>query len=122
MTNTIIIQGRLGADPKPGTKKDGTAYCKLDLATEDGYGQNKRTLWNTVFCRYKTAEIAQKYCHKGDLINVTGRLTYTERTGSDGKKQKDYSIIASNIDFCTRAAPKSDDRGAALDRDSELPA
>ena len=123
MTNTIIIQGRLGADPKPGTKKDGTPYCRIDLATDDGYGQDKRTLWNTVWCTNKTAEIAAKYCRKGDMVNITGRLTYTERTGSDGRKQKDYSIVATFIDFCSGSRRATDGGGDKVyDWNDELPA
>mgnify|MGYP000539140486 CR=1 FL=1 len=96
--NRVILVGNLGADPEMRYTADGTAVCKFSLATsrkytgKDGQKQEKTEwhrviLWNTNFS--KLADIAEKYCKKGDKVYIEGSIEY--RSWQDREGQTKYT-------------------------------
>ena len=114
--NHVHIIGRLGGDIELRHTPSGKAVCEVNIAVDDGYGENKKTAWlGTVFWD-KTAEIAAKFLSKGDQVGVTGRLTQDEWEDKEtGKKRTKTKITCERLyliggkkDGTPRPAPQSE--------------
>lgn len=115
MENTIIITGRLGADPETKDKGRGP-YTRASLAHSQGhYDKQSRqwvdadtpTAWFTVIAYNKTGEQLATM-HKGDMIMVCGKLTVNEWTPEAGTgpapvgTRTDLTIWASSVALVSR--------------------
>ena len=96
--NKVQLIGNLGADPEVRSIANGSRVATLSLATSrqwTGKGGDKQektewhrvVLWNSNF--NKLADIAEKYCHKGDKVYVEGAIEY--RSWQDREGQTRYS-------------------------------
>ena len=98
MGNVIIITGRLGKDPEQVDTKSGTPMCKFSLATDDGYGDNKRTNWHRVKVFGKTAEHCMTYLTKGRMVQVVGRIEY-DKYDKNGVTVYTTDVMANTVEF-----------------------
>ena len=98
MGNVIIITGRLGKDPEQVPTKSGTPMCKFSLATDDGYGDNKKTNWHRVKVFGKTAEHCMTYLTKGRMVQVVGRIEY-DKYDKNGVTMYTADVIANTVEF-----------------------
>jgi single-strand DNA-binding protein len=106
--NSVNIIGRVGNDIELRHTPSGKAVAEINLAVDDGWGENKKTAWIGVTVWGQTAEVAAKYVRKGDQIGVSGRLTQDEWQGKDGKTQRKTKVTCENLNL----PPKRDDRPA----------
>ena len=97
MGNVIIITGRLGKDPEQVDTKSGTPMCKFSLATDDGYGDNKRTNWHRVKVFGKTAEHCMTYLTKGRMVQVVGRIEY-DKYDKNGVTVYTTDVMANTVE------------------------
>lgn len=74
--NLVTLVGNVGKD----AEMKG-AMCVFTVATNDGYGDNKKTNWHSIKCFKQNAEFAAKYVKKGAKIAVTGSIDYSESNG-----------------------------------------
>jgi single-strand DNA-binding protein len=88
--NNINLIGRVGQTPELKTAKSGTSFINFSIATNDGFGEKKKTNWHNCTAFGKTAEIISKYVNKADLIGVNGEIDYNE---NDGKR---YTTVKVN--------------------------
>ncbi len=86
--NTINLVGRLGNDPE--VKENRTTFS---IATNDGFGEKKKTNWHNCVVFGKLAEIVNNYAKKGDNIAVQGSLDYYKT--QEGKVYA--SILVNNV-------------------------
>lgn len=97
--NKAILIGNLGADPEVRSTSNGSRVATLSLATSrqwkgaDGQRQEK-TQWHRVVCwnaqrGQQLADIAERYCKKGEKVYVEGEIEY--RTWQDKEGQTRYS-------------------------------
>jgi single-strand DNA-binding protein len=97
--NKVILIGNLGADPEVRSTSNGSRVATLSLATSrqwkgnDGQRQEK-TQWHRVICwnnakGQQLADIAERYCKKGEKVYVEGEVEY--RTWQDKEGQTRYS-------------------------------
>lgn len=77
----VIIAGRLGRNAEHRRTQDGTDICSFAVASDVGWGDNKRTIWVDVAKFGKGAEGLTKYLHKGDAVTVVGDLSTREHEG-----------------------------------------
>ena len=104
MLNNICLVGNLGGDPEIFySSEKGEPIASFSLAFR--MGQDK-TGWVKVTCFNKTAEIAEKYLHKGAKIALSGHLSYDKWEAEDGSQRSQVQIIANGLDFI-----KTDGRG-----------
>lgn len=112
--NKVILLGRLGKDPELRYTQSQIPCANFSMATSerwrDSSGETKEnTEWHQVVCWQKTAENVNKYCRKGDLVLVEGKL-YTETwTDKQGEKRYSTKIRANAINFLT---PKGGNQSA----------
>lgn len=96
--NNVNIIGRLGADPKVRHTPSGKAVAELNLAVDDGWGENKKTAWIGVVLWGATADLAGRALRKGDRVGITGRLSQDEwEDKATGKKQRKTKVTAESM-------------------------
>lgn len=98
MLNKVMLIGRLGRDPERKTTQSGKSVCTFTLATDTGYGDNKKTDWHNITVFDKTADNCAKYLHKGSPAYVEGRISY-DSYEKDGIKHTATKIIANSVLF-----------------------
>ena len=132
--NVCTFIGRLGKDPDMRYTQNGKAVASFSLAISRD-GKKDETDWIDFIAWEKTAELIANYCHKGDLIGVTGQLQQRSWE-KDGQKRTAHEVKVNRIDFCgggkKNAAPAPVEMEAApvemkvadfqvIDDDGELP-
>lgn len=101
--NICVISGNLGADPEIRYSQDGMAVATFSLAFRINGDKNG---WVKVACFKKTAELAEKYLHRGAKVAVTGMLDQDKWTTESGENRSSIKLIANGIEFI-----KTDGRG-----------
>jgi len=102
--NTCIITGNLGADPESFFSDGGTQVVSFRMAFRST--KDKTDNWVKITCFNKTAEIAEKYLHKGARVGITGMLDQDKWETNEGESRSALKLIANSIEFI-----KTDGRG-----------
>lgn len=77
----ITILGGVGKQPETRTTQNGKQVTGVSLAVDDGWGDNKRTLWFDCAVWGKRGEVISQHVKKGDKLCVTGELSTREHEG-----------------------------------------
>lgn len=79
--NRVTLIGHTGKDPDVRTLEGGIKVASLSFATTDkaytlpnGTQVPERTEWHNLILWNKTAELAEKFVHKGDKLYIEGKL------------------------------------------------
>lgn len=101
--NTVVITGRLGADPEHRTTAKGTSVLEFNVAVNervsDGNGGwTDRASWVKCVLFGKRADSLAKLLYRGSKVAVSGRL-HEERWEYDGKKRRKLSVVVEEIDL-----------------------
>ena len=114
--NKVIQIGRLTRDPENVPTKTGTTLVKFNLASDTGFGDNKKSMFIEVTCFSKTAEFVEKNFTKGKEILVEGSLSFEQWEDKDsGAKRSKHIIIASNVSFIG-SNKKEDDNKSLIEK------
>jgi len=102
--NKITIVGYLGRDPELRYTPQGTALCKMSIATTERRKNvtgemEEHTTWFRVTAWGRQAELANEYLAKGRQVYVEGRLRLEEYTDREGQKRFSAEVSASDIQF-----------------------
>ena len=97
--NKIFLVGRLGKDPESKATQNGTHVSNFTLATDDGYGDNKKTNWHNIVAFGKTADAVNSYLGKGSLVSVVGQVQYRSWDKKDGTKGYMTEVVADQVEF-----------------------
>lgn len=100
--NICVLTGNLGADPQIFYTSDGNPVASFSLAFNSG---KDKTSWIKVTAFNRTAEVCEKYLHKGAKVAVSGMLDL-DKWENDGETRSMIKAIAKNIEFI-----KTDGRG-----------
>lgn len=112
-TNKIHVIGRLTADPE---LKDvnGIPCVNFSLASDtrnkDADGNNTTNFYRVTAWR-KTAEVLEKYLHKGDKIYIEGDLVIRNYKNNNGEDRVAVNITVSDFEFIQTR--RNDDAPAA---------
>lgn len=105
--NKVILIGNLGADPEVKTTPSGGRVATLSLATSrqwkgaDGQKQEK-TQWHRIICwNNKTgaqlADVAERFCKKGEKVYIEGEIEYRSWQDKDGQTKYTTEINAREL-------------------------
>ena len=112
MVNSVVLIGRLTADPELRTTTSGKSVCNFRIAVskriKPSDGSPDADFFN-VNCWEKTAEFVSNYLHKGRLVAIEGRLQSRSYTTAEGAKREAIEVVASNVQGLDR--PKDDAGG-----------
>jgi single-strand DNA-binding protein len=102
--NKITIVGYLGRDPELRYTPQGTALCKMSIATTEkrknvAGEMEEHTTWFRVTAWGRQAELANEYLAKGRQVYVEGRLRLEEYTDREGQKRFSAEVSATDIQF-----------------------
>lgn len=87
---SITIAGRTGKDGELRRTQNGDPVLSFSVAVDDGWGDNKRTLWFDVSVWGKRADSLSTLITKGTALAVTGDLSTREHNG------KTYLTVRAN--------------------------
>lgn len=102
--NKITIVGYLGRDPELRYTPQGTAVCKMSVATTErrksaAGDTDEHTTWFRVTVWGRQAELANEYLGKGRQVYVEGRLRLEEYADREGNQRISPEVTATDIQF-----------------------
>lgn len=104
MLNSISIMGRLSSDPQLRRTASGKAVASFSVACERDFKNQQTGEKEVDFIECVawggTAEMVEKYFHKGQMVVATGRLQLRDWTDKNGQKRRTAEILVNNIYFC----------------------
>ena len=108
MINRVVLVGRMTRDPELRRTPQGDAVTSFTLAVNRNYtsrdGQQQADFINCVVWR-NPAENVERYCSKGSLVGVEGRIQTRSYDNSQGQKVYVVEVICDSVQFLeTRAA------------------
>ncbi len=109
MFNEITILGRLTKNIELKYTQNGLAVAKSGVATSYKYkdkvtgGQKEETMFIDINLFGRSAEIANQYLRKGDLVFLIGRLTLNQWVGSDGSKRQKHEVIVEKMQLLPKS-------------------
>lgn len=107
--NQLQIIGRFTADPdiREFTKDGDTNTCaNFTLAVP---GRKKEDPADFFRCAAwgSAADLIGKYCHKGDKLAVSGRISFYSYTNKDGVTVYTHTVTVEHFDFMSRPAEQT---------------
>ena len=99
--NNVVLVGRLTKDPELRTTPSGIATCQITVAVNgipSKDGERNTDFINVVVWR-RQAENVAKYCNKGSLVGVNGRIHTRSYDANDGSKRYVTEVVADNVTF-----------------------
>ena len=102
--NTVILLGRLTADPDIRSTRDGKAVASFTLAVDrykEGADFIRCQAWE------KRADFCEKYLKKGTKIAIRGRIRTGDYTDKDGKKVYTTDVVIEDIEFAQSKAQEA---------------
>jgi single-strand DNA-binding protein len=132
--NIVALTGRLTRDPDIRYTNGGSTVARLNVAVDRDYKKEggQTADFPNVIAFGKTAEFIEKYFHKGNRIEISGRLQTGSYTKDDGTKVYTTDVLAERVGFGeskkesgsqeTKTNPSGDDFMAVPDGiDEEFP-
>lgn len=118
MLNLTILEGRLTRDPELRTSKSGTEVATFTLACDRPKRKDaeQQADFINVVVWQKSAELLTNYFHKGDGIQVQGRIQTRSYDDKNGNKVFVTEVVAYNINFPLTSKAKSNANTASTDR------
>lgn len=132
--NIVALTGRLTKDPDIRYTNGGSTIARLNVAVGRDYKKEggQTADFPNVIAFGKNAEFIEKYFHKGNKIEISGRIQTGQYQKEDGTKVYTTDVLAERVGFGeskkesgsqqTKADPAGNDFMAVPDDlDEELP-
>lgn len=108
MLNSVVLMGRLTADPELKTTVSDISVTTFTLAVERNYSnkQNSEKIKDfiDIVAWRSTADFVCRYFKKGQLIAVQGSIQVRSYEDKDGKKRRVYEVQADQVFFADKKA------------------
>ena len=102
MVNRAVLVGRMTRDPELSRTLQGDAVTSFTLAVNRNFtsrdGQQQADFINCVVWR-KSAENVERYCSKGSLVGVEGRIQTRSYENPQGQKKYIVEVICDVVQF-----------------------
>ena len=104
--NKVTLIGNLGADPEVRSTSNGSRVATLSLATSRRWKnqsgeQQEKTEWHRVILwnnkGSSLADLAERYCKKGDKVYVEGSIEYRSWQDREGQTRYTTEITAREV-------------------------
>lgn len=102
MINQVTLVGRLTKDPETRKTLEGKSVLNATIAVNRHYKNQQGqvdtdfvlcTIWN------RAADNMEKYCRKGSVVGVTGRIQTRYYDNDQGKRTYVTEVVAENVRF-----------------------
>lgn len=124
MINQVTLVGRLTKDPETRKTLEGKSILNATIALNRNYKNQKGqidtdfvlcTIWN------RAADNTEKYCRKGSVIGVTGRIQTRYFDNDQGKRTYVTEVVAENVRFMDNRRETADAPEPSKKEPIELP-
>lgn len=113
MINKCILIGRMTKDPELRRTAQGEAVTSFTLAVNRNFtskdGQQQADFINCIVWR-KLAENVERYCSKGSLVGVEGRIQTRNYENNQGQRIYVTEIVADSVQFLETKKAESDNQ------------
>ena len=109
--NKVILVGNLGAAPEVRSVANGSRVATLSVATsrqwKNASGEKQeKTEWHRVILWNNAkgpqlADVAEKFCKKGDRVYVEGQIEYRTWDDKEGNKRYTTEVVARELVLLT---------------------
>lgn len=96
--NKVVLIGRITKDIELKKSQENKYYTRFNLAVPRPMTKDETDFINCVAFE-KTAELMEKYLHKGDRIAIEGKIRVGKYSTKEGKKRTQIDIFVENIQF-----------------------
>ena len=103
--NKVMLIGNVGREPEIrylDGNNGGTKVATFTLATSEKYRDRsgelrENTEWHNIVAWRNSADVAEKFVHKGTQLYIEGRLRTRSYTSQDGSKKYTTEITVDNL-------------------------
>ena len=100
--NKVMLIGRFTSDPESRMTQSNMEVSRFSLACSSDFvnrnGEKETEFINCVAFN-RTASTINRYCKKGQLISVTGRIRNSSYDAQDGTKRYTTDVVVDNFEF-----------------------
>ena len=102
LRNSVRLAGFLGTEPEAKTVGQNKKMVRVAIATNEWYKNDKgerveETQWHNLVMWGSTAEVAEKFLHKGSEVTIEGKLTSHSYTDKEGIKRYVTEVVVNEI-------------------------
>lgn len=116
MYNSVILVGRMAADPELKQTASGVSVTSFTVACDRRRNHQECDFIHVVAWRNQ-AEFVCKYFAKGSPIGVDGSIQTRSYTDRDGNKRTAFEVVAENVFFAGGKSQKPEDQYKEFDMD-----
>ena len=101
MINRVVMVGRMTRDPELRRTGNGAAVTSFTLALNRNYNSADGQQADYISCVVwnKVAENVEKYCSKGSLVGVEGRLRSRSYDNAQGQRVYVTEVVCDSVQF-----------------------
>ncbi len=102
MINNVVLTGRITKDLEKKETGKGTSVVNFSLAVDrrfKGSNGNREADFISIQAWGMTADLLYKYCGKGSLIGVEGRIQTRNYENNQGQRVYVTEVVAENVTF-----------------------
>ncbi len=124
MLNSVIMMGRLTADPELRQTPQGVNVCSFTIAVDRSFvkqGEQRQADFFDVVAWRGQADFVSRFFRKGQMIAVQGRMETRTYDDKNGVRRKAYTIVAESLHFAD-SKKDSNPSAAPYDTGSQVPA
>lgn len=108
MLNSISLMGRLTREPELRYTQSQKPVASFTLAVDRDGKDAARVDFIDCIAWNGTAEIVNKYCRKGDMVAVHGRLQLRGWTDKNGNKRRSAEVMIDRVYFAQSRRQNTD--------------
>lgn len=126
MVNSVVLVGRLTADPEMRYTPNGVAVANFGLAVNrrprrDQPREERQTDFIDIVTWRQTAEFCGNYLNKGALVSVEGRIQVRDWETQDGQRRRSVEVVAYSVQSLESRAERERREQTAAGSEAEAP-
>ena len=116
--NKVMLIGNVGREPEVryldgnNPNQGATKVAQFTLATTERYRDRngelrENTEWHNIVCWRNSADVAEKFIHKGTQLYIEGKLRTRSWTDQSGNKRFTTEVAVDNLQLLGKRDPQS---------------
>lgn len=123
MMNRVVLVGRMTRDPELRRTASGAAVTSFTLALNRNFTSSDGQQADYIPCVVwnKVAENVEKYCSKGSLVGVEGRLRSRTYDNAQGQKVYVVEVMCDSVQFLETKASRERTQSTGYQEQAQQP-
>ena len=122
MLNSVVLMGRLTADPELKTTQSGVSVLSFCIAVDRSFqkqGEERQADFINLVAWRQSAEFISRYFRKGSMIAVQGSIQTRKYEDKEGNKRTAFEVVIDRASFCGSKAESGTASAPRLDSPSQ---